>query len=262
MDRSKGDTLSKGVALAQGLWFTSQCLARVHQGLPVTELEPVATLAYSVVNIFIWGIWWSKPLDVREPILIGLAEDPKMPRSGTTHRSWWQPRSWWESFKAGIDGATSGYYLRSSPSTTSISPTSFWSSFLPSDWVVGFPVGIIIGATFGAIHCAAWRADFPSADEMWMWRLCSALVTALPVAMALPPLLLRRTRAEDSDEAKLDFETNIRINPTVAKFIIWILVVTYVIARLFLIILPFTTLRALPLGAFVDVDWSVYIPHL
>ncbi|KAJ7227743.1 hypothetical protein B0H12DRAFT_239311 [Mycena haematopus] len=29
-DKSKGDALSKGVALAQGLWFTVQCIARVH----------------------------------------------------------------------------------------------------------------------------------------------------------------------------------------------------------------------------------------
>ncbi|KAJ7865613.1 hypothetical protein B0H14DRAFT_2347869 [Mycena olivaceomarginata] len=32
-DKSKGDALSKGVALAQGLWFTTQCLARMHQHL-------------------------------------------------------------------------------------------------------------------------------------------------------------------------------------------------------------------------------------
>ncbi|KAJ7700419.1 hypothetical protein B0H17DRAFT_1251330 [Mycena rosella] len=36
----------------------------------------------------------------------------------------------------------------------------------------------------------------------------------------------------------------------------------YIISRLFLVILPFTTLRALPPGAFRDVNWSVYIPHL
>jgi hypothetical protein len=45
-DKSKGDALSKGVALIQGLWFMAQCLARVHQHIPVTELE-VATLAFS-----------------------------------------------------------------------------------------------------------------------------------------------------------------------------------------------------------------------
>ncbi|KAJ6573059.1 hypothetical protein DFH09DRAFT_1312334 [Mycena vulgaris] len=55
MGRGKGDTLSKGIALTQGLWFITQSLARVHQHLPVTELE-VTTLAFAIVNVFIWVI--------------------------------------------------------------------------------------------------------------------------------------------------------------------------------------------------------------
>ncbi|KAJ7853252.1 hypothetical protein B0H13DRAFT_1643092, partial [Mycena leptocephala] len=64
MDKSKGDALSKGLAMVQGLWFTAQCIACVHQHLAVTELE-IATLAFAVVNIFIWLLWWDKPLDVQ-----------------------------------------------------------------------------------------------------------------------------------------------------------------------------------------------------
>ncbi|KAJ7114918.1 hypothetical protein C8R44DRAFT_740258 [Mycena epipterygia] len=40
-----------------------------HQHLPVTELE-VATLAFAIVNIFIWSHWWVKPLDVEQPIMV------------------------------------------------------------------------------------------------------------------------------------------------------------------------------------------------
>ncbi|KAF7369954.1 hypothetical protein MSAN_00625200 [Mycena sanguinolenta] len=69
-DKSKGDALSKGVALLQGLWFILQCLARAHQRLAVTQLE-VATLAFAIVNIFIWLLWWNKPLDVQRPIVVG-----------------------------------------------------------------------------------------------------------------------------------------------------------------------------------------------
>ncbi|KAJ7903332.1 hypothetical protein B0H14DRAFT_938487 [Mycena olivaceomarginata] len=48
MDRSKGDALSKGLVLAQGLWFCVQYFARIHQHLAMTQLE-VATLAFAVV---------------------------------------------------------------------------------------------------------------------------------------------------------------------------------------------------------------------
>ncbi|KAJ7038385.1 hypothetical protein C8F04DRAFT_1034435 [Mycena alexandri] len=68
-DKSKGDALSKGVAITQGLWFTVQCLARFHQHLPVTEIE-IATLAFAVVSISIRLFWWSKPLDVQQPIVV------------------------------------------------------------------------------------------------------------------------------------------------------------------------------------------------
>ncbi|KAJ6486987.1 hypothetical protein C8R45DRAFT_828338, partial [Mycena sanguinolenta] len=36
MDKSKGDALSKGIALVQGLWFITQIVARFVQRLPVT----------------------------------------------------------------------------------------------------------------------------------------------------------------------------------------------------------------------------------
>ncbi|KAJ7909685.1 hypothetical protein B0H13DRAFT_2013880 [Mycena leptocephala] len=45
-------------------------------------------------------------------------------------------------------------------------------------------------------------------------------------------------------------------------FSVGIVVLLYILARLFLITLPFTTLRALPPGVLIDVDWNVYIPHL
>ncbi|KAJ7031886.1 hypothetical protein C8F04DRAFT_959763 [Mycena alexandri] len=68
-DRSKGDGLSKAVALAQGLWFVTQCLARVSQSLPLTQLE-VATMAFAIVSVFIRLLWWRKPLDVQQPIMM------------------------------------------------------------------------------------------------------------------------------------------------------------------------------------------------
>ncbi|KAJ7037590.1 hypothetical protein C8F04DRAFT_952416, partial [Mycena alexandri] len=68
-DRSKGDALSKGVAIVQALWFMTQCFARLSQHLPITELE-VATLAFAIVSIFIRLLWLWKPLDVQRSIIV------------------------------------------------------------------------------------------------------------------------------------------------------------------------------------------------
>ncbi|KAJ6565591.1 hypothetical protein DFH09DRAFT_1363772 [Mycena vulgaris] len=239
MGRGKGDALSKGVALTQGLWFITQCLARVHQHLPVTELE-VATLAFAVVNIFIWVIWWKKPLDVEQPIRIGPVEEASVPGSTTQHLGWWDRFS----------GAVYGNYSKPDYNPeVSTSVPSFWS--MENSYYDGshraFAIECFVGTIFGAIHCAAWNTDFPSTDEMWMWRAFSLMVTVIPMLIAAIFILAWTTEINT-------------IYLTTGIFEFWI--PTYIIARLFLIGLPFTALRALPPGAFADVNWSVYIPHL
>ncbi|KAJ6573001.1 hypothetical protein DFH09DRAFT_1032472 [Mycena vulgaris] len=240
MGRGKGDALSKGIALTQGLWFITQCLARVHQHLPVTELE-VTTLAFAIVSIFIWVIWWKKPLDVEQPIWIGPVEEAPEPGSTTQHLDWWGK----------FAGAVSGGYVEPdyNPMESNSVP-SFWSMESAHADVGrrGFAMACFVGTIFGAIHCAAWNTDFSSTAEMWMWRACSLLVTAIPMLPAPFSYL--------DDDAE---------NYTILTILVVISIAgipTYIIARLFLIILPFIALRALPPGVFTDVNWSVYIPHL
>ncbi|KAJ7191921.1 hypothetical protein GGX14DRAFT_578513 [Mycena pura] len=235
MDKSKGDALSKGVALAQGLWFTTQCLARVSQHLPFTALE-VATLAFAVVNVFIWVLWWGKPLDAQQPIPVGPPEElPEAPNllalRGSTD---WRQK-------------LSGYYPRYNPLMATSVPI-FWSGEHPNQ--TGFSIQCLIGTVFGAIHCTAWKANFPSAEELWIWRICSVLITGLPLFILLLGIIW------DSLTEDVPFYDGLLNITSTLSF------AAYMIARLFLLILPFTTLRALPRGAFRDVDWTVYIPHL
>ncbi|KAJ6565615.1 hypothetical protein DFH09DRAFT_1157669 [Mycena vulgaris] len=238
MDKSKGDALSKGVALTQGLWFITQCLARVHQHLPVTELE-VATLAFAVVNVFIWVIWWKKPLDVEQPVQIGPVEEEPEPGSMTQHLGSW----------GRCVGVATGYYSDYNPMVSTSVP-SFWAM----EWTVddgtrrAFAMECFVGSIFGTIHCAAWHTDFPSTDEMLMWRVCSLMVTVIP--MLLAGLLILGMTLENDMIQKIFGAIFAAVAPI------------YIIIRLFLIILPFITLHKLPPGAFADVNWSVYVPHL
>lgn len=70
-DRSKGDTISKGIVLLQTSWFVIQCIARAGQRLPLSELE-VLTLAFAVMNAAIYGAWWNKPQGVDMAICVPL----------------------------------------------------------------------------------------------------------------------------------------------------------------------------------------------
>jgi hypothetical protein len=68
-DRSKGDALSKIIAILQTTWFIVQCIARGQQRVALTELELV-TLALASLNAVTYGIWWHKPLGLQDPIKV------------------------------------------------------------------------------------------------------------------------------------------------------------------------------------------------
>jgi len=65
-DWSRGDILSKGIAILQLVWFVIQLIARYVQNLPITLLE-IDTLAVAVLTCIAYGWWWEKPKDVGHP---------------------------------------------------------------------------------------------------------------------------------------------------------------------------------------------------
>jgi len=68
-DRSKGDVLSKGIAILQLVWFIVQLAARYAQSLPISLLE-IDTLAVASLTCIAYGLWWKKPKDVGRPYVV------------------------------------------------------------------------------------------------------------------------------------------------------------------------------------------------
>lgn len=68
-DKSKGDALSKVIALVQLTWFVAQIIARASRGLAISELE-LTTAALAGMNSAMYFFWWGKPRDVRFPLEI------------------------------------------------------------------------------------------------------------------------------------------------------------------------------------------------
>ena len=62
-DQSKSDILTKALVCLQAGWMIIQCIARVHQSLPLTLLE-VHTLMHAICAFFIYCLWLKKPHDV------------------------------------------------------------------------------------------------------------------------------------------------------------------------------------------------------
>ncbi|KAJ7259044.1 hypothetical protein C8J57DRAFT_1185305 [Mycena rebaudengoi] len=255
MDRSKGDALSKGIAMMQGLWFVTQCLARIVQRLPMTEIE-VSTLAFALLNVFIWVLWWEKPLDVQEPIM--MAVEPHTPtldipklRNQPRHRLTRYNRFY---------GMFNGYYsiepLEAVPSFW-FAPTSPEYDLRSSISFKSVVVEGVLGMLFAAVHIAAWHIDFPSKAERWLWRSCALFIAGLPLMLCTLPVF--EWLAYQLPERQRWLMMLHKPSPhTIFKGS----AVLYIAARLTLLSLPFISLRALPPRAFVDINWSVYIPHL
>ncbi|TFK59748.1 hypothetical protein BDN72DRAFT_580594 [Pluteus cervinus] len=74
-DKSKGDILSKALVAFQTTWFVFECFARLQQKLPLLEIE-VVTLAFAVLNVITYALWWYKPLNVLRPIYLHIRERP------------------------------------------------------------------------------------------------------------------------------------------------------------------------------------------
>ncbi|KAF7289158.1 hypothetical protein MIND_01376900 [Mycena indigotica] len=243
-DKSKGDLFSKAIALCQGLWFIAQCIARRAQSLPLTELE-VATLAFTAINAMTWLLWLRKPLDVRNPIKLSAHTTPSNHVLS-------------DPYPADLSGLERfGFLLVNTYQQDEYDP--FSSQFVPTFWCTAYndrdelPVlssfitlggQFFCGAIFGAIHFAAWGAPFPSVVEMWLWRIGTLVLVALPILFLLLVI-------------------GITILPSAqGKSPALVIVIFYSMARCILLVLPLSTLRSLPLAAFADVNWSVYIPHL
>ena len=65
-DKSKADTLAKSLVCIQVSWMLVQTISRRIVGYPITLLE-IHTLVHVACAIAMYGLWFQKPLDIRDP---------------------------------------------------------------------------------------------------------------------------------------------------------------------------------------------------
>jgi hypothetical protein len=249
-DKGKSDGISKFIVLLQTSWFIIQCIARGLEHLPLTELE-IVTLAYSMMNLFIYIFWWDKPRDVGCPI--------RVYENLTTYHV---RLNMWHTGVGGILQKVSVYALGAQDQYVRFSRERkvpmFWSGGV-KDSKSGSLLSVratlgpsILGIAFGAIHYIAWSYEFPSHTELVLWRTSC-------IAMMAVPLLSSIACAVYSPD-----------NSTIALNIIFFACVIplavfswfYIAARIATIVMAFTTLRSLPSEAFTVIDWTTFIPHI
>jgi hypothetical protein len=152
---------------------------------------------------------------------------------------------------------------------------------------LGWFMLIALPIIYGSVHLAAWNFEFPTYTEKIMWKVaCTLIAGGILVAvisfiiLVIGCLVLTRIEREvfhtfwlsnmldnlsELWTAALEIEESFlrRITSFVLLGLsVGIPVALYVGARIFVIVESFISVRREPLGVFLTVNWSTYIPHL
>jgi len=281
LDKSKGDFLTKSLVMIQTTWFIVQCLVRWSSNLTVTEIE-VVTLAFAILNIVTYVMWFPKPLGVQVGIKIPKKKDvPLLPDPVPGVREGWLQRQIERGNKGG--GVTwvpwmilvslllpikflSGLFLPLGEMATD-DQVPAGSAYVPTfyaDLDITDEIGVVspslgMSVVFGALHFIPWTSEFPSDTEELLWRICSVVITVEPLPAAVGLGLDRLTKGHPANGVLRRGMEAIAMSIGSLAFIGLPL---YVLARLTVLILAFSTLRNLHGTALTDVTWSSFVPHI
>ncbi|KDQ50588.1 hypothetical protein JAAARDRAFT_186044 [Jaapia argillacea MUCL 33604] len=247
-DRSKSDAFSKGVVVMQTVWFMVQCSVRVFHGPRPAELE-LMTFAFTWLSIATYIFWWAKPLNVRFPIPVQ-RKLPTTPAARAEEEVKWDLTSPAVGRGPGGSGAT---FLLFRPffrmgvgddiHSGAKKVPAFYAGTLRETEKHALAYRIVFIATvFGAFHCIAFSYQFPTYLEQTLWRISCIVTTVAPLLMTAAMMY---------------------VEPDWLLEVIMMIVCTgYTLARLMLLGISFSSLRALPAQAYQTVYWTQYLPHI
>jgi hypothetical protein len=238
-DKSKGDVISKGLAVIQTGWFIAQCIARGAEHLAITELE-IMTVAFAFLNFVTYMFWWNKSLNVTCPIRIVLKEGQNAPQPKSP-----QILSLWDRFERMVFLIDPARDLEVDLLREKRVPT-FYAGRIHADSTSAITLyfaEILIAMIFGGIHCIAWSFSFPTHTEQILWRASSIAIMSIPFFFLVLVLVSSFV-------------------PSIFGLLFFFSPLFYVFSRLILLILSFISLRSLPASAFYTVRWTTFIPHI
>ncbi|KAG0702529.1 hypothetical protein DFH29DRAFT_494496 [Suillus ampliporus] len=251
-DKSKGDALSKGIAILQLVWFVAQLVARYFQNLPITLLE-IDTLAVAALTCIAYGLWWRKPKDVGRPCIVhwkptGSPSDLAYDNAEILSSNRCCSRYYRYLIRRLVSLSGTGVF---------ISPHDVHSRRVPSlggygryhDRIV-LLIGCFSGMVFGGIHCLGWNFLFQRHADQILWRAASLGIACIPVFFLLGSGYVILSGGVEDGVKVLLWSTAIIIS-----FI-------YISARVTLIVLMMLSLLSLPAGVYDTVAWTKFIPHL
>lgn len=283
-DKSKQDTVAKGVTFFQVSYLVLQCIARADQDLPITTME-LSALGIVVCSIMTACCWWQKPADVQTPIKIRLKDTITISKI-QEHAGGRALVEWKQTPLDFIDDLLPSWALNvqvfmKMPTVPPERPLRrFGNDRFPN--LKGWQEAILCVGTllYASIHLFGWNYNFPSPTELLLWRLSSMFLFVNTVAFWLFETasawwrvgrwqrlickILWPAKLKDVQEGLLRTQLSHEPKQLPLPFEFWSifpLAWTYAAARLYLIVESFVGLRAVEPTVYYDVNWSEYFPH-
>ncbi|EPQ51360.1 hypothetical protein GLOTRDRAFT_49218 [Gloeophyllum trabeum ATCC 11539] len=295
-DKSKGDWISKGLAILQTTWFILQCITRKAQGLPVTQLE-LATCAFAVLNAFTYGLWWNKPQSVDCPVSSQcLAMDtpatfqlPSPTESGVSS----PPRSSSKPDLGKVDHCLfalyshivalndyAWYFWEDNFEDYEVTQNILFFTLLPLSPFVDMMMGGEVGVgekEVGAYYCGDLQDD---GDKFILTAVTTTCATVFGAIHCIAWAYAFQSNVEQilwrgcslaitclpvPEGALLLAGMTDHIPDSLKGFataLLALLIPFYIFARITLLVLAFLSLTSLPAGAYHTVAWTNFIPHI
>jgi len=299
-DKNKVNGLVRFITVTQILWFSLQCLARLLQHLTLTTME-LSALAYIFCTLGTYFLWIRKPMDVTSTIvlqpntslaniLIQAGYLARQPYRSTPldfvdreHSSWYLYWTYWMNL---VRKLRLLYPIKRGP-----------IEMIPDD---NFPplsgttvaVLILFQGTYAAVQICGWNYPFPTPLEQLLWRVSSLYIILSIVlfwivdtyAWKVYPTLKRYLCKPVKPDSEMGYSNlccartpwtsstaRIRNNtspydtsmdiPLKALIPVTALGIGYCIARAYIFVEDWISLRALPPDAYDTVEWSALLPH-
>ena len=130
----------------------------------------------------------------------------------------------------------------------------------------GLIAALVVCCFYGATHALAWNFPFPSPAERLLWRIASIDIMAGTVTI----LALFSVAVYLHEHEARSLSTSIATKePGVLPILFRTFVLAgllnvplFLLSRIFVVFESFLSLRRVPVGAYISVQWAQYVPHL
>ncbi|KAG1721808.1 hypothetical protein EDB19DRAFT_1960059, partial [Suillus lakei] len=228
-DRSKGDGLSKCIAILQLAWFVVQLVA------PALTCVP-------------YGLWWKKPKGVGCPYIVQWKATTS-PSDLAYDNAELISEEGCCSYGARLHDflvSLTGSHVLISPSAVHARRVPSLGGYRESHVAITLLIGCSSGMVFGVVHYLGWNYSFPL---LIVWRVYVIMMTCMPVIFLLT-VGFGMWLGDDNVVRKKMFSMGL------------LSVIGYFLLRMIVIIFTMMSLQSWPPGVYDTVAWTEYIPHL